>query len=114
MYSFYLVLVTLWLCHTRKMSWYPFQYNTVLGFKNSDKINLGTTSDEAAKHFDAFVTGMVLSEEDPSYTGKSAYEECLAADPTWVTPKIISSVFGSLGMLRRIQLTSSKLSTSTT
>ena len=69
-----------------------------MGFKNSEKIDLGTSSDEAAKHYDAFVTGMVLSEEDPGYSGKkSAYEACLAADPSWITPKIISSVFGSLG-----------------
>ena len=81
------------------MAWYPFQYNSVLSFKNSEKIDLGTSSDEAAKHFDALVTGMVMGEEDPSYEGKdkSAFEAILAADPNWVTPKLISSVFASLG-----------------
>ena len=42
------------------MSWYPFQYKGVLDYKKNERIDLGTSSDEAAKHFDAFVTGIVL------------------------------------------------------
>ena len=46
--------------YIRTMSWYPFEYQGVLGFKKNERIDLGTSSDEAAKHFDAFVTGIVL------------------------------------------------------
>ena len=42
------------------MSWYPFEYKGVLDYKKNESIDLGTSSDEAAKHFDAFVTGIVL------------------------------------------------------
>ena len=42
------------------MSWYPFEYQGVLEYQRNERIDLGTSSDEAAKHFDAFVTGIVL------------------------------------------------------
>ena len=50
------------------MSWFPFEYQGVLGFRKNERIDLGTSSDEAAKHFDAFVTGIVLRFVDSVYT----------------------------------------------
>ena len=65
------------------MSWYPFEYQGVLDHKKNERIDLGTSSDEAAKHFDAFVTGIVLRFVDsvqstsvPTYFGNFVHKYC--------------------------------------
>jgi len=91
------------------MVWYPFHYHDVVGFKTKEGIELGTTSDAAAKHFDAWVTGMVVSESDPAYhkgqghkghegqdQPSSAFDACVAADPNWMAPKLIATLFESM------------------
>ena len=82
----------------QKMVWYPFQYNDLAGFKN-DGIELGTSSNEAAKHYDAFITGVVFADDDPAYE-QPPLEACQKADPNWMGPKIIQNIFMCMGNLR--------------
>ena len=94
------------------MPWYPFHYHDVASFKTCEGIDLGTVSDAAAKHYDAFVTDLVgrkakrtpikssrhsymrrqvFNDKDPGYDGCQGgpFQACVTADPTWQAPKII-------------------------
>jgi len=92
------------------MVWYPFHYNDVAGFRLNEGIDLGTTSDEAAKHFDAWVTGVVMSDPDPNYDGKtSAFDACVQADPNWTTPKIMATYLDCMSNETKMQSKAVKL-----
>ena len=80
------------------MAWYPFQYNDLDGFKQWGLKGLGTSSNEAVKHFDAYITGVTFGYEDPSYSNASSIDSCLASDPSWLGPRIIQKNLSVMSM----------------
>ena len=47
-------------------SWFPFNYLDLSGWKNQLGLDLSTSSDEAAKFFDAAIAQMVMQDQDPN------------------------------------------------
>ena len=76
------------------MSWFPFQYRDLDGWKN-DGFNFSTCSNQAAKDFDALISQYALMDYDHNYGGLPETLERLAKeDPNWIMPVIFKSVAG--------------------
>ncbi len=81
--------------------WFPFHYNDVRGWRDVLGLDLkSTTSDEAAKHFDAAVAQFVLAGADPQYSeggGFEALQKAIAVDPDFMLAKTLMASFEAQG-----------------
>lgn len=79
-------------------SWFPFNYRDVAGWKSECGIDISTTSDEAAKLFDATVAQTVLMDTDKQIGGVSqSSKKMMEADPDFLMGRVfclVSEIYG--------------------